>query len=138
MIVTDTNVIAYLLLPGDQTEAARGALARDPAWAAPLLWRSELRNVLRGYMRQRHLTLARAREIQTAAEGMMAGREFPVESADVLELAAASTRSAYDCEFVSLARALGVQLVTSDHEVLASFPADAISLRVFGAGEPGT
>ncbi len=137
MIVTDTNVIAYLLLPGDQTEAARGALARDPAWAAPLLWRSELRNILRGYMRQRHLTLARARAIQAAAEELMAGREFPVESGDVLELAAASGRSAYDCEFVSLARALGIPLVTSDQEVLTSFPADAISLKSFGAGEPG-
>lgn len=137
MIVTDTNVIAYLLLPGDQTEAARGALARDAAWAAPFLWRSELRNVLRGYMRQRHLTLAKAREVQAAAEELMTGREFPVESADVLELARASGRSAYDCEFVSLARALDVQLVTSDQEVLASFPADTISLKAFSSGDPG-
>ncbi len=137
MIVTDTNVIAYLLIPGDQTEAARGALARDAAWAAPLLWRSELRNVLRGYMVQRHLTLAKAREIQAAAEELMAGREFPVESADVLGLAAASGRSAYDCEFVSLSRALDVKLVSSDQEVLKSFPDDTISLKDFGTGEPG-
>lgn len=134
MIVADTNVIAYLLLPGDQTEAARGALARDAAWAAPLLWRSELRNVLRGYVHQRHLSLARACEIQALAEELMAGREFPVDSNDVLELAATSGQSAYDCEFVSLARALGVQLVTSDQEILAKFPADAVSLRSFGAG----
>lgn len=133
MIVVDTNVIAYLLLPGEQTEAARGALARDPAWAAPFLWRSELRNVLRGYLRQRHLTLARACEIQATAEELMAGREFPGDSADVLELAASSRQSAYDCEFVSLARALGVRLVTSDRDILASFPADAISLKRFGA-----
>ena len=137
MIVTDTNVIAYLLIPGDQTEAARGALARDAAWAAPLLWRSELRNVLRGYMLQRHLTLAKAREIQATAEELMAGRELPVESADVLGLAAASGRSAYDCEFVALSRALGVKLVTSDREVLKSFPDDTISLRDIAAGEPG-
>jgi predicted nucleic acid-binding protein len=137
VIVTDTNVIAYLLIPGDLTEAARGALARDAAWAAPLLWRSELRNVLRGYMLQRHLTLAKAREVQTAAEEIMAGREFPVESADVVGLAAASGRSAYDCEFVSLSRALGVKLVTSDQEILKSFPHDTISLKSFGAGVPG-
>ncbi|MGH7636265.1 MAG: type II toxin-antitoxin system VapC family toxin [Gemmatimonadaceae bacterium] len=136
MIVVDTNVIAYLLLPGDQTEAARGALARDAAWVAPFLWRSELRNVLRGYMRQGHLTLAKAREVQGAAEDLMSGREFPVESADVLALAAASGQSAYDCEFVSLARALDIQLVTSDQEVLANFPANAVSLKTFGSGEP--
>ena len=88
-------------------------------------------------MLQRHLTLAKARELQAAAEELMAGREYPVASAAVLELAAASGRSAYDCEFVALSRALGVQLVTSDQEVLASFPADAISLKDFGSGEPG-
>ncbi len=137
MIVVDTNVIAYLLLPGDQTEAARGALARDAAWAAPILWRSELRNVLRGYMRQRHLTLARAREVQGTAEELMVGREFQVESPAVLDLAAASGLSAYDCEFVALARALEVPLVTSDRDVLASFPRDTVSLTLFGSGAPG-
>jgi predicted nucleic acid-binding protein len=137
VIVVDTNVIAYLLLPGDQTEAARGALARDAAWAAPILWRSELRNVLRGYMRQRHLTLARAREVQGTADELMSGREFQVESAAVLELAAASGCSAYDCEFVALARAFEVPLVTTDRDVLESFPRDAVSLKLFGSGAPG-
>ncbi len=137
MIVVDTNVIAYLLLPGDQTGAAREALARDAAWAAPILWRSELRNVLRGYMRQRHLALAKAREVQAAAEALMTGREYQVESPVVLELAATSGRSAYDCEFVALARALEVRLVTSDQEVLVSFPRDTMSLKLFGSGAPG-
>ena len=52
MIVVDTNVIAYLLIPGQHTAAARGTLARDAEWAAPLLWRSELRNVLALYLRK--------------------------------------------------------------------------------------
>src|SRR5436190_18347548 len=55
----------------------------------------------------------------------MVGREYQVESSVVLKLAATSGRSAYACEFVALARALEVRLVTSDQEVLASFPADA-------------
>lgn len=102
MIVVDTNVVAYLLLPGDHTETARAALKHDAAWAAPLLWRSEFRNVLALYLRQRHLTLEEALDVQSAAEELLAGREFTVESSPVLRLVASSGRSAYDCEFVAL------------------------------------
>lgn len=131
MIVTDTNVIAYLFLPGDYTEAARAALVADPAWAAPLLWRSEFRNVLALYLRQRHLTLAAALDLQLAAEEFLAGREYAVDSEAVLTLAAASGRSAYDCEFIALARALAVPFVTSDRQLLASFPETAVALASF-------
>ena len=134
MIVVDTNVLAYLLLPGDQTEAARRTLARDPAWAAPLLWRSELRNVLALYVRQQQLPLADAVALQAEAESILVGREYAVESARVLALAEASGRSAYDCEFVAVAQLLGVPLVTSDRQLLGSFPAVAVALRVYGGG----
>jgi predicted nucleic acid-binding protein len=138
VIVVDTNVIAYLLIEGDQTDAARGTLARDPAWAAPVLWRSEFRNVLASYLRRGHLAVAEAKRIQRAAEACVAGREYHVESDAVLDLVAASSRSAYDCEFVALARALGVPLVTSDRQVLLGFPAVAEALRSFGSRAPGT
>ena len=137
MIVVDTNVIAYLLLPGDQTEAARRTFARDPAWAAPALWRSELRNVLASYLRQQHLPLADAVAVQAEAEALLVGREYAVESAEVLALVNASGRSAYDCEFVAVAQSLGVPLVTSDRQLLGSFPGVAVALGVYGAGVPG-
>ena len=35
MIVVDANVVAYAVLPGDQTEAALRAFDRDPEWIAP-------------------------------------------------------------------------------------------------------
>lgn len=134
MIVVDTNVIAYLFLPGDQTDAARRALAADAEWAAPLLWRSEFRNVLATYLRQQHLNLSDALEVQSSAEALLKGREYTVESEPVLTLANASGRSAYDCEFVALAQALGTPLVTSDRDVLASFPNTAIPLKSFLRG----
>ena len=63
--------------------ASMAAPLRDAAWAAPLLWRSELRNVLAVQLRARRLRLAHATEIQEVAEAIMSGREFQVDSARV-------------------------------------------------------
>ena len=135
MIVVDSNVIAYLLLPSEHTAAAEALLEQDPDWAAPVLWRSEFRNVLALYLRQRHLALATALELQEAAEALLAGREYSVDSDDVLSLANESGRSAYDCEFVAVARALGVPLITTDRQLVSSFPQIARHIRAFGSTE---
>jgi len=44
----------------------------------------------------------------------------------VLDLASASGCSAYDCEYVALARHLDVKLITTDKQILQSFPETAI------------
>jgi predicted nucleic acid-binding protein len=123
MIVVDTNVLAYLWLPGERTQAAERLLKRDPDWNAPLLWRSEFRNVLAGCLRRGDLSLETALQIADGAEGQMSGREFAVPSAQVLARVHESDCSAYDCEFVALADELGVSLITSDDKLLKSFPA---------------
>lgn len=122
MIVVDTNVLAYLWLPGERTQAAERLLKRDPDWNAPLLWRSEFRNVLAGCLRRGDLNLETALQIADGAEGQMRGREFAVPSAQVLARVHESDCSAYDCEFVALADELGVSLITSDDKLLKSFP----------------
>lgn len=133
MIVVDTNVVAYLFLVAERTAQAEQALERDAAWAAPLLWRSELRNVLAGQVRGGGLDLADALRIQDEAERLLADGEFTVASHDVLDLAAASGCTAYDCEFVALARDLGARLVTVDRQVLRAFPEVAVELEEFAA-----
>ena len=57
MIVADTNLIAYFFIPGEHTTAAKSVFLRDPDWVAPLLWKSEFRNVLATYLRQGHFDL---------------------------------------------------------------------------------
>ena len=131
MILVDTNVIAYLFVRGEETARAQAALARDPEWAAPQLWRSEFRNVLARLQRRGVVSLAQALEIMNRAVEQMAAREFAVASDDVLTLAAESGCSAYDCEFVTLARDLRVRLVTTDHQVLSAFPTTAVPLDQF-------
>lgn len=122
MIVVDTNVIAYLYLPGDHTAAAEALCRMDSEWSAPLLWRSELRNVLATQIRVGRLELEAAQSIQTEAEQLLQGREFAVDSAEVLRLAADSGCSAYDCEFVTLAEYLDVPLYSADRRLIERFP----------------
>ncbi|HEV8408250.1 MAG TPA: hypothetical protein VGQ34_09990, partial [Sphingomicrobium sp.] len=49
----------------------------------------------------------------------------------VLEIAASSGLSAYDCEFVALAQSLAVPLVTQDRAVLKAFPDLAMTMEGF-------
>ena len=128
MIVVDSNVVAYLYLPGEYTAQAEALLQSEPEWAAPVLWRSEFRNILAGYMRRGTLTLEQASAVQAAAEDLLRGCEYEVESPSVLELVRGSDCSAYDCEFVSLALKLGVELVTMDAKLLRAFPKQAAAL----------
>jgi predicted nucleic acid-binding protein len=128
VIVVDSNVVAYLYLPGKFTDKAEGLLEHDADWAAPLLWRSEFRNVLAGYMRRKTLTLEAARGLQLEAESLLNGAEYEVDSQLVLELVRDSNCSAYDCEFVALAVTLGVTLVTLDTKLLKAFPSYAVAL----------
>lgn len=130
MIVVDTNIVAYLYLPGEFTAAAETLLEQDAAWAAPILWRSEFRDILAGYMRRGNLTFEQAYAIQGEAEDLLRGAEYEVESLGVLELVRDSQCSAYDCEFVALAMKLGTRLVTMDGKLLRAFPDTAVALSV--------
>lgn len=128
MIVVDSNVLAYLYLPGEYTAAAEALLEQDPDWAAPILWRSEFRNILAGYIRRKAITFEQANSLQREAESLLAGSEFEVDSLSVLELVRDSDCSAYDCEFVALAMKLDTKLVTMDKKLLHGFPKRAIAL----------
>jgi predicted nucleic acid-binding protein len=130
VIVVDTNVVAYLLLPGPHTALADDLLIEQPEWAAPPLWRSEWRNVLAGYLRRGVLDLDQALALQQQAELLVIRHEEPVSSQAVLQLVASSRCSAYDCEFVAAALQLRVPLVTADRAVLAAFPDVARSLKL--------
>lgn len=130
MIVVDTNIVAYLYLPGEHTSAAEALLKEDLNWASPVLWRSEFRNILAGYLRRDTLTFDQAADIQSEAEDLLSGAEYESDSRNVLELVRDSDCSAYDCEFVALAKALGTKLVTADSRILGAFPESAVALSV--------
>jgi predicted nucleic acid-binding protein len=122
VIVVDTNVLAYLLIPGRFTARAEHWLQADPRWAAPRLWRSELGNVLATYVRAGSLPLADAVTLHRRAGLIIGPDEYEVEMSDVLRLSSGSGCSAYDCEFVALADFLDVPLLTADARLRQAFP----------------
>lgn len=131
MIVADSNLIAYLLLPGDKSDLADEVLLKDPDWAVPLICRSELRNIITLYMRHEGMSLQQGRVTMEKAERLWRGREYAVPSDEVLALTYRHNVTAYDGEFVVLASQLGVLLVTFDKAVLKLFPSIAISAEDF-------
>ncbi len=131
MIVADSNTILYFFIPGKYTEQAKAVFKKDCQWIAPPLWRSEFCNVLALYVRQGLLTLVQAQQLIQKATSLMQGAEYEVDLSEVLTLSSISGCSAYDCEFIVLAKKLDVLMVTTDRKLLQAFPSETISMKRF-------
>jgi len=131
MIIADTSIISYLLLPTSYTDSVENIYKIDPDWSAPILWKSEFRNVMALYLRKKIITLEKAMQLQDTAESIIIHNEYDVSSPQVLALINESNCSSYDCEFVSLAHHFDTKLVTQDKKILKAFPATAISVPDF-------
>lgn len=129
MIVVDTNILIYLYIQGEHTSSVESLIDIDCTWAAPLLWRSEFRNVLALYLRKKIISLQQALDIIDQAEHFMIENEYQPSSEAVLNLVNISNCSVYDCEFVSLAKQFNVPLITQDKKILAEFPHHTSQLK---------
>ena len=127
-VVVDTNVVAYYWLPGAHTENAVALRGTTDDWFVPKLWRSEFQNVLGRYLRAGFIGLDQAKAVIRSAEAELVDFEREVDSAVVMEFVAASTCSAYDCEFVALAMSMGIPLVTEDAQLIREFPGVALNM----------
>ncbi|SLM32028.1 Predicted nucleic acid-binding protein,contains PIN domain [Desulfamplus magnetovallimortis] len=135
MIVVDTNIISYLYLPTKYSNLAEQLLKQEPQWAAPVLWKSEFRNVLSGYLRKELYEFDSIIAILQEAEDLMSNQEYQISSLQVMNLVSKSDCSAYDCEFVALAEHLKIKLVTQDKKILQNFPQISHSLESYLALE---
>jgi predicted nucleic acid-binding protein len=131
MIVADANLLAYLVIPGDRTAETQDVFLKDPSWVSPTLWRTELRSVLQKSVLHQDLSVARAVGLFDQALTVLGGREFDVDTRHVLELAERAQASTYDCEYVAVALALNIPLVSADRAVITAFPECAVSPRQF-------
>jgi len=131
MIVVDTNIISYLYLSGERSLQAEQLLLADSHWCAPVLWRSEFRSVLSRYLRKSILSIDEVLHIIQQAEILLTDNEYEIPSSQIIQFVNSSNCSAYDCEFVALARHLGVPLVTADKQLLREFPMVAKSMSAY-------
>ena len=118
MIVVDTNVMASFLLGGEGGADAALLFETDPEWVAPIILISELRNVLLGFVRRGVLTSDQAKAMSDDAAMILGDRIATVASGQVFDVGLECGLTAYDAEFVALARTLGVPLATSDKAIL--------------------
>ena len=127
MIIVDTNVMIHLLTDGEDSAAADLLLRQDPEWAAPAILMSELRNVLLGFVRRGSLLPDQAKAMADDAATILADRLATDSSDQVLDIAPECNLTAYDAEFVALARTLSVPLVTLDGAILRGAPDVAVT-----------
>lgn len=135
MIVVDTNVIAYLLILGSKTELAQATYRKDNDWLVPSLWRHEFLNVVSTFVRHGGGTEADGRLIWQEGLSLLAQREESVDFQDALALSIRYDISAYDAQFVSLAGARQLQLITEDRNLWQKFPHVARSMADFNDHE---
>lgn len=129
MIVVDTNVISYLLIRGDRSEAVDRLLETDGEWIAPRLWLDEFLNVLATSERNGLLGSEELSPILNDALGVMQDSSYEVSPERVLAVARRTGCSAYDSQYVALAEDLGVKLYTCDRKVLKNCPGVAVEPR---------
>jgi len=128
MLLVDTNVVAYLLIEGDHTEAAQALRARDPDWRSDAFLLVEFTNVLASSIARKRMTLSLAEDILVKAAALLDGKLGRIPHASVLAIAARHRVSAYDARFLALADQLGSRLVTEDARLRAAVPALTQSL----------
>lgn len=135
MIVADTNLVAYLLIDGERTGAARLVWQKDPDWRLPPLWRSEFLNVLATSARAGVLSANQTIQAWRAAGGLLGHSEQEPGGEAVLQTAMRYGISAYDAQFVTLAVQLEIPLVSGDGKLCSSCKDVAVSIESFAGLE---
>jgi predicted nucleic acid-binding protein len=136
MIVVDVNVVVYLLTETPQRELARRVRERDADWLVPPLWRHEMLSVLATLTREEVLDQASAIQVWRKAIALLGSREQQPEMEDALSLAIEHGISAYDAQYVVLAKTIGTRLVSEDRKLRRRLPDRVASMADFSATLP--
>ena len=131
MIVTDVNNIVYLLTDSPKRESAVLLRKIDGDWRVPALWKHEMLNVIATLTRGKQIEVADSYVLWNNAIKMFAPKEHNPNLVNALTLAIEKNISAYDAQYITLAKELGVYCVTEDTRLLKKFPDLTISMKKF-------
>jgi predicted nucleic acid-binding protein len=132
LTVIDCSAMVELLVAGTPAgEAIADRLATEESVNAPYVLDGEVVSALLGLMRGQKITR------QQADAAVSNYRAFPIGRHDVLPLwsrikVLQANLSAYYAQYVALAEALGVPLITADARIKRSWAAEC-SVEVFGS-----
>jgi len=135
MIVADTNLVAQLILSLDQTRKAQAVYRLDSDWRMPSLWRHEFLNVLATYLRFDRIPIAPLLSAWNRALVLFDDATCEVDMPEALRVAGQCGISAYDAQYVALAQALNVPLITEDRKLLRAAPLQALSISQYLASK---
>ena len=128
MIVVDTNIITYRLIIGDKTDKTIELEKLDSDWIAPVLWRFEFLNVLSTLTKNNYLEIDQNILIWKNAESLLQNKEYSVDPEAVLKISVENKISAYDAQYIVLAKMYKTKCITEDKKLLTLFPGITLSL----------
>jgi predicted nucleic acid-binding protein len=131
VIVVDTNVLAYLVIRGPDSERAERVRVFDADWRAPSLFSHEWLNVVTRYMQLKKFERDEALRVYRRGIALVKVDSLAPDPITILNLNLETGCTSYDCQFVALAQRLGTRMVTADQEVLRGFPNYAVGLQTF-------
>ena len=131
MIVADTNILAYFVFETQYTGLVTKVFEKDSTWAAPLVWRSELKNVLWKTISCGDCTLSDAVSKFNLVKDLIADLEYMSSVDLVLKTALRYNIATYDAEFVCIAKELGCKVVSYDKKLIKNCPDLVLSPEVF-------
>jgi predicted nucleic acid-binding protein len=122
VLIVDTNIVAYLLIEGDYTVAARLLHRRDDDWRSEAFIMVEFTNVLTASIAARRMNLVLAQRFLANATSLLHGKLALMPHDSVLSLAVQYRVTAYDARFLALARETDRRLITEDAKLRAAAP----------------
>lgn len=131
MIVVDANVIAYRFIVGEKTGLACQVEEKDTDWIVPALWRHEFLNILATSARSGIIDTMKACTVWRSGLHVLGNKEQAVNYEKSLCCAVDFTISAYDAQYITLARTLHCLCITEDARLQRTFPKEAFCMREF-------